>query len=891
MGLIVVCLMLIGAALWNLQGRIPTQRAVSFQPAPAKPAETETDTVAEPLQLETATGVVSGRLFDFDTDSGLSEKIIHAVPKGTLDLPRKKTATDAEGRYQFAALHAGDYEIYYDAINGYPLWASWQDKKTVSVSPDTPLMGVDFPVSKGLTISGTVVRMNGDPAGVVQVNGSSPTGKDSQTSNEDGTFELYGFNPRSQVTVRAMGVDNILDPATVYIRNQSITDLQVMVGVGATISGTLLNAGGKPFPDRTLYFADNGGPKPRQPTATTQKEGQFSFEHLFPGTYPIQLIQNGKRLPEVDPVLGTITVEDGQHLAGLEFTVTAAIETPVTISGRLVNDIQQPLPGANLMAVPATRGFGSVTPKQSTTNDDGTFLFQHLGEGVYNIYLSADGHVSRQVDGINSDSELGDVVIDREGTIRGTVIAKDTRQPISEFRVALKYDHFQHSRDTYKHFNHWKGKFSIPDGKVRAIANRRGESIPFTLWVKAKGYADTSVQIAEMAPGEESDDIVVAMEVSNRIHGTVVNGNDEPLKDARIAKGTWEDQSGFVSDDQTDSNGQFVLHDYPRGPQTFTVFKKGFGSKIISVNVDRTDTKVRVVMQNGARLWATVTLDGEPVPATLYGNYRNSATGRRINDGFFVAEKADSPIIVPDLPAGSGDLRVLITERALSADHRLNSRSIVKPITLVAGETTEVQFAFESDGGSLEGYLTVDRQAPTEGRVHFYLGDQHGSALADANGFYTIKGLPSGQYKLHVIFDESNNGPNTTTRRSKYVSGFLAKGENKQVNVTFGSGADIHVIVTNSPTNASKDVFVIDETIVLPAKMEFIDYERLSQMSVANGNAISSYVELTDIEPGRYQIVVVARTQDLLNSSGSIEFVTQPITIRDRKVYEAKISF
>src|SRR5689334_22303636 len=95
-------------------------------------------------------------------------------------------------------------------------------------------------------------------------------------------------------------------------------------------------------------------------------------------------------------------------------------DTTGTISGRVVNDSGQPLAGASLFVRPVNP---LATPRNTTTDADGTFRLSGLEPALYTIIATAPAYAT---DATNSPTyyRLGDSVnleLVRGGVITGTV--------------------------------------------------------------------------------------------------------------------------------------------------------------------------------------------------------------------------------------------------------------------------------------------------------------------------------------------------------------------------------------------------------------------------------------------------------------------------------------
>ena len=234
--------------------------------------------------------------------------------------PMLKLQTDAQGRFTFGPLAAGQYAI---AVAASTLWKSVQsgvklrggesikDLRLPSVRIAPGFIGLIRGPGGWLPHSGHSVAVWGDLIPGGWMNGYVGGKDGTYTSNPlpEGTYTAIAYADdlasmmRTQIVVKAKG-----EPPTV---NFNLTP-------GGLVEGLVKMKDGQPFPTELSISTS-----PPQPTAASfhdglsdaatlcDQNGRFTFEHLASGNYTLYIYRRGR----VGPPLSTyqVTVKEGQR--------------------------------------------------------------------------------------------------------------------------------------------------------------------------------------------------------------------------------------------------------------------------------------------------------------------------------------------------------------------------------------------------------------------------------------------------------------------------------------------------------------------------------------------------------------------------------------------------
>jgi hypothetical protein len=319
----------------------------------------------------TGTSTIRGRVTTADTGQPLRRVRIRLDGGSDVELREpRSTTTDDDGRYEFARLTAGRYQL--SASKGgyvsleYGQRRPFESGRPLDLRNGQVLEKIDFSLPAGGVVTGRVVDEMGEPVARASVqlgrygyaNGARQLMMNhSDSTNDRGEFRAFGIPPGEYYLAATFGESDFgSTERTRYVRTfypgtMSISNAQrVTVSVGeelsgitvalirartADLSGTVRMADGTPLPGHQPVSARPAdGDSNRSSVGIVQPDGSFSIRGLLPGAYTVEA-GSADGLATADVTVGDADVSG----------VAVVIFRGVTVRGRIRFDAPAPPAG------------------------------------------------------------------------------------------------------------------------------------------------------------------------------------------------------------------------------------------------------------------------------------------------------------------------------------------------------------------------------------------------------------------------------------------------------------------------------------------------------------------------------------------------------------------
>jgi hypothetical protein len=628
-------------------------------------------------------GVVSGRVYDANTDAGIA-----GVEIGMNWNRRPGVKTDAEGLYKISGIRDGEQRLHIAHAKGYIDSPKNADGIHVSVVAGKEVSNVDIGLQPGVfaTISGKVVDDQGNSvegANIMAVsrerslmNAESSKGK----SDSDGTFFLEELQLAGGFYVTASTDASVsAEAGPLTLTNSGIQDLELILRPYGSISGIVVDettgaAVKEPsFAVDSMYrrFGVNsiGGN-----SVNLDENGHFKLTNLPPGPYGlfIDATPNVHTTGIVEPLI-TIELEHGQHIKDVRLAIdhdrfrrSADSFAEMDLNPRPVEKPDEPKVGKVLGQVlhahtgEAVTSFhllarhkymGESRSSQSIHDAEGRFTVEAKKGQTLSMEIESDGFVpfvEEVQGGIGEQSEKHITIRLEPGAIVDGAVVDTLGNSITGAQVFIEVDPGLIPRD---HPVKTAGAVSDTNGLFRLDTLPKNVSRVFA---KHPAYA---VGWADVSPtGSIATPLTIVLREGGIIEGSV-RKSGLPLPDLNVMVIDENRENLKLSTNRTDQNGNFRLEHIPPGNYTLYTYIERNRSQFVDAEVaEGMVTEVLVDFGGtGNTLKGSVLLNGEtPFTFSVRVEIETMYGTDKLNTGMMQAGE----YALTDLPLGSAKVHV-----------------------------------------------------------------------------------------------------------------------------------------------------------------------------------------------------------------------------------------
>lgn len=517
-------------------------------------------------------------------------------------------------------------------------------------------------LSRGRSVRGKVVSLAGEPLADVKIS----TGPfEESLTNADGTFEINGLSPRPASL--SFAKSGFATSAREVRAGDGDVSLDVQLRPGLKLTGHVLAPDGKPLPSAEVTASSSGREQDFM-TATTNENGEFSFDSLSAARYSLSVGNEVAGMFDdsaADAPEGHVDDVDVEHV----HDVTIRTKMPVygAISGEVAGN--------------------DLAGRQITVNaqrDDRFAQARGDSAGKYRIAKAPVGSVRVQAS------------VDVAGSTRWSRPAVVEVPPRGEVRADLRFaDTFPITGRVLRSGQPVSGTTVIfEDDDSHEVKAATGEGGVYRTALAAGHYTVTVGGYSSQHDVAGAETIDIKLEVT-RIAVTVIDAvTSAPLADATVNARDSTSSTHATITAITGANGQ-ASFDIPRSVSDLIVARDGYGTVAVAVSADTPSLVVKLARGEGATVRVVDARDGHPLSGYAIardaggrvlasssefaadgtahfplppGHYRFSASASEYGSHTVAADVPGPDVLIPLRPGG----KLLLQSQAdVRADARL----------------------------------------------------------------------------------------------------------------------------------------------------------------------------------------------------------------------------
>lgn len=492
-----------------------------------------------------------------------------------------------------------------------------------------------------------------------------------------------------------------------------------------------------------------GGPSDVTEGVRTGADGSFTMQ-LAAGTYDLKADADGYA-PET-----TRAVE----IKGEVEPITFALDASVTVSGRVIRADGSGVPDVSINAM-STGGLNT------TTGPDGAFTLEELPPGPVTLLAMKVSDYIREMVSVEAPAANVEIKIPAGGTVRGRVLEKGSKKPVTDFRVGPSGE------------RRGAGMRMIMPANLQPVRSDDGSfeianvpAGPTEIVAESAGYVTgtTSVTVEE---GKASEEITILLEPGTRVFGRVSSPEGMPLAGASVSMESDEDSALPMiarrsAAGTTDANGEYAISGVAAGERSFRATHDSYPPITKEANVSGREMRLDIQLGRGTDVVGVVVREGG---APVAGAQVSASTTQQGAGSKSATTDANGNFRIEGLTPG----RYSFFVRSGGATETLRDVDIATAGPLRIEMKT---------GGVISGRVTgLEPSEISSATVSANTSSANSSAPVRSDGTFRIEGAPAGSVR---VFASSGGFERRRTTTPKVVE--LAPGGETFVDLEFTRG-------------------------------------------------------------------------------------------------------
>jgi len=343
-------------------------------------------------------------------------------------------------------------------------------------------------------------------------------------TNDQGKYIFANVEPYDQYSVEANaeGYARSEMPGVVVDAIGDVNLPPIVLGVGASLSGVVLDTAGNPVPDATMrldsmFMATGGDASPDAIETTTNSDGTYLFGNVPAGNRTLSIGAEG---------YANLT-KGGLVFRGEEpLTLTLTLEVAEMICGKVISKAGTPVAGAKVLGMSFSNASKNCRD-DTLTDENGEFCLSRVAPGQYTIAVTAQGFRAGHENRVKPGGAGLVIELVEQGLVSGRVLANG-EAPIGPYTVQLRQTHPGQ-------------KITSRIGKPVTLTNTDGsfsiectQSGTFMIEGRATGFAPTFSDEFRFTQGQPMNNVIVRLTNGGSITGNIVDPDGKPVPRPRI---------------------------------------------------------------------------------------------------------------------------------------------------------------------------------------------------------------------------------------------------------------------------------------------------------------------------------------------------------------------
>jgi protocatechuate 3,4-dioxygenase beta subunit len=531
----------------------------------------------------------------------------------------RATTSNAEGRYRFRNLEAGNYTLITKHAN-----FSRREDPMVRVDAQGESLW-DVGLEEGLVLQGVVRDQKGNPirGATLDLNSflvaalfAQQGGKrnvdpgESATTDAEGRYRFANITPGQwNLTAHAKGFGRETKRNLNLNKTIAPVSIDYELVPGSSVAGRVFSPDRQGIAGALVTVVGYQQPQTLHAEAYTDADGRFEIPDLVDGKYVLMADAEGwgrERVNHVEAPNREVDVEMTEQGSVLGVVVATEGAAPV------------PSFTASLHQYVAQSGtFGRAIQEKSFQSADGAFTLTGVPEGRYGVQVQAPGFASAYSEDFDVTQGLAttDVVVrlGRGGTIVGLVIDQSSGEPVPGATVMTRDNNFQ-DNPLMKMFGSAMPRKTSAE-KARTDSAGRFEITLLTpelyqIQVTHPSFPDASVNNIRVAEGSPTDVGTIRLVPGSTVRGTVFDKGGDALAGATIQLISTQGDQMLQFEARTGRDGRYILPNIPSGSFKLTATRPTATDDPFRQIIDMKNSEVQISVARGQEYTQDLYLGG-----------------------------------------------------------------------------------------------------------------------------------------------------------------------------------------------------------------------------------------------------------------------------------------